>query len=729
MTDVQAPYRFVPLSKWVYMPDWAHLISHDVPLKDGYSGALNYRLTNHSDLCVGGSVDQAGILRFARDGSNNLTIPGSSLKGMIRNVLEIASFGKFNAVDDQRFSYRDFSSSKNHYLSNVIGANNVIAGWLKFNPTTSQWQLRKCQFAKVSHKEIKQQLGVQIKNTTPAQQKYQQLPLATSYSSIISGPKGKQKNRWAEQLSTGQATGKAEGHFVFTHNRIKGKGDAQDYEFSYFFYQPEAAPSYHDLEQQVQSLFTNHLNEHVKYLQDHAHQELGIPVFALIKKDAPSQVHSLGLAKTPRVSYQHSIHDLINQLNPAHLDEAYFDMAELMFGTLRDNGLGLKSRVVFSDASPLQAQPWDSILKLAAPTVLSSPKATFLGAYLEQKDAQKYTTYDQKEALLAGWKRYPTRKEYTTHEPSNDNQSVQNRFELLPEGYEFDGKIVFHNLKAEELAALIWCLTLAGSDDHHHSLGHAKPLGAGAVQIKIDPQTSIIKTNNGSQLETIEIAKWVNRFAEHMNQRFEPNGKWEQTPQLKYLLALTDKDIENANEFAYLNLTDYQSIKNKTASMPDLEYNGQTLSREDIASSDVDKDEKKTHSVSPAFAQGRLSALFDSDNHFHQQQIEGKAHYQRGIEQRREKAKLTEEKQAITNADLPPYEKLLQHTEWLIKSQNGFNATEKKDQTKQFREQIKALKTLPLTTEQAQTLLARVNKIEFCSKEAKKAAAFLEKVQ
>ncbi|MGD6740198.1 hypothetical protein ACP5PY_29305 [Photobacterium leiognathi subsp. mandapamensis] len=53
--QIHAPYHFVPMSKWVYMPDWAHLVSHDVPFKDGLSGVIDYTLLTKTPLCVGGN--------------------------------------------------------------------------------------------------------------------------------------------------------------------------------------------------------------------------------------------------------------------------------------------------------------------------------------------------------------------------------------------------------------------------------------------------------------------------------------------------------------------------------------------------------------------------------------------------------------------------------------------------------------------------------------------------
>nr|WP_279162682.1 TIGR03986 family CRISPR-associated RAMP protein [Plesiomonas shigelloides] len=704
MTQVHAPYHFVPLSKWVYMPDWAHLVSHDIPFKDGYSGAIDYTLTNGTPLCVGGEKDHNGILRFARDGNNNLTIPGSSLKGMIRNVLEIASFGKFSAVDDNRFSYRDFSKNSD-YLNNVIKKNKVISGWLKFDSKNSEWQFRECKHAKVLHKEINANLNIAIKNKSLAEEKYQQLPLNKVYYADISLPRGKQNNCWAENINSGQT----EGHFVFTQNRIIGKGKDSDYEFSYFFYHPSSTTKHNLTKEIVCNLFTNHNKEQVDYLKNNANPELGIPVFALIKKDKPTEIHSLGLAKTPRVSYKNSIHQLIKNLNPAHLDNAYFDMAELMLGTLRENSLGLKSRVFFSDAIPTQMHSWNNVLKLAAPTVLSVPKATFLGAYIEQNTAGTYASYDHDNSKLAGWKRYPTRKAYKPHEPSNDNNAVISQFELLPEGHEFQGKIVFHNLKSEELAALLWCLTLENRDDHWHGLGHAKPLGAGAVKIKINLTNSKIKANIDSTFTPIVIEHWVDKFIQHMNEHFAPTGKWEHSPQLAYLMAVTDQDVENFNHFDYLTLDDHRKTKNDKLSLPSLELHGDILNRTENYTED---------SASLAFAKGRLSVLFDNTSPFHQQQL-----------QYLEKARLAAERLAIENTELEPYDKIVQFTHWLIKGQEKFSNTDKNKHTKALRENIKQLKDLSLTAEQARSLIENFGKIHFCQKDTSKAIALLEKVQ
>ncbi|MDN3686073.1 hypothetical protein QW180_30960 [Vibrio sinaloensis] len=133
---------------------------------------------------------------------------------------------------------------------------------------------------------------------------------------------------------------------------------------------------------------------------------------------------------------------MIGNNNPAHLSDAYFDMAELMFGTLREHDLGLRSRVHFNDAV-IQGDNYHDSIDEAPATVLGEPKATFLGAYIEQNQSERYNSYNNDDASISGWKRYPARNTYQNHTPSNENAKVQSRFELLQEGQEFKGQIVF----------------------------------------------------------------------------------------------------------------------------------------------------------------------------------------------------------------------------------------------------------------------------------------------
>jgi CRISPR-associated protein (TIGR03986 family) len=703
MTQVNAPYHFVPLSKWVYMPNWAHLVSHDVPFEDGFSGVIKYELTNHTPLCVGDSKDQQNILRFARNPKGQPIVPGSSLKGMIRSVMDIASFGKFNQVDDFTLSYRDISS-KSAYLD-LISKHKPVPGWIKYDADKGIWLFSQCQSAKLHHKDLDKSFGISIRNEETAIKRYSKLPLTQQVKATISEPRGMKKNRWAENLGQGET----EGHCVFTNTRILGHGEAESYNFSYFFFAKQEAVTSDQVGEQVKNLFANHRSveetvngvkfDQSDYMLKHAHPEHGIPVFALMMH---GKVHSFGFAKMPRVSYKNSNHDLINHLSKEHMDDAYFSLSELMFGTLRENGLGLKSRVHFSDA--VMANRETSIV--SNPVVLGGPKPSFLGAYIEQPTPEDYHSYgyhnSKETAKVAGWKRYPVKQEFKENLPANDNQNVQTKLELLTENHTFQGRISFHNLKREELAALVWVLSLNGSTDHFHTLGHGKSLGAGAVQFDLELSPEMMRANRG-ETPNMTVKGLVDEFSTHMNDQLK-QGQWLETPQLKHLLALSDNYISHENEFFYPDLKDFQKIKNAKASMEPLSYQGATLSRTDRAP-------EKMGSLS--FGRGRLSSLLNEESNHHSEMLElaeeAKAVQKRKIQKSEQLAK------AQQLADASPFDKACGELQMIVDGQGAFNSTEQKNAAKQIREALKAFKLLAasaeLTSDQIQKILVTANQI------------------
>ena len=97
---IKAPFNFVKVSEKVYFPDWEKQISQDVPFSDGESGTIGLKIIAHTPVFV-----RNGHIALDKKDCNNKDnsfsnfdgryfIPGTSLKGSIRNVLEIISFGK-----------------------------------------------------------------------------------------------------------------------------------------------------------------------------------------------------------------------------------------------------------------------------------------------------------------------------------------------------------------------------------------------------------------------------------------------------------------------------------------------------------------------------------------------------------------------------------------------------------------------------------------------------------
>jgi len=120
VSSIPSPYNFVPLSDTVLEPDWVEYVSQDLPFEDGLSGELSLEMEAMSPLYVrnGGAwteEDRANEESPMHDFFVNLTgsseerhymIPGSSIKGALRNVLEIATFSKMSRIADSKYSMR-----------------------------------------------------------------------------------------------------------------------------------------------------------------------------------------------------------------------------------------------------------------------------------------------------------------------------------------------------------------------------------------------------------------------------------------------------------------------------------------------------------------------------------------------------------------------------------------------------------------------------------------------
>ena len=110
---IKAPYNFVPLENKAFYPSWAIHISQDIPFEDGVSGSIEYTIEAKTPIFVrNGYTDREHPdSTFSKTHDGKFFIPGTSIKGEIRNVLEILSFGKMTQVQDARFGIRDLSNN------------------------------------------------------------------------------------------------------------------------------------------------------------------------------------------------------------------------------------------------------------------------------------------------------------------------------------------------------------------------------------------------------------------------------------------------------------------------------------------------------------------------------------------------------------------------------------------------------------------------------------------
>lgn len=119
-----SPYNFVSLNSKVYLPDWSDKVSQDIPFEDGEDGYIEVTWHNYSPLFIRNEdKNNPDPIHIDINGNRRYFIPGSSIKGMLRNTLSILAFGKMaegEQYKDRRFSFRlDRNSAKINYKYSV----------------------------------------------------------------------------------------------------------------------------------------------------------------------------------------------------------------------------------------------------------------------------------------------------------------------------------------------------------------------------------------------------------------------------------------------------------------------------------------------------------------------------------------------------------------------------------------------------------------------------------
>ena len=626
MPEIIAPYSFVPLPGKVFAPDWAYCVSHDLPFPDGLDGVIDLELVNHGDICVGSGGDEESEdadsggkkpreVWWARDpeDQDRLIIPGTSVKGMLRNVLEIVSLARL--TPDSMYQIREFSYrvlEKGDYMNQYQKYDRARA-WLRYDPAAKTWKLRKCKskhgIIKIFDEDLNKFLGLGadcgIKNYDP-KAGFKQQSLEEKYEKARKSQKGLDLNTRVqvflktETPHRGQsyervvrivpagsegavsAESSCTGYVVFSNFRVAEASDKDKKAFSYIFpddgYEPEIEVS-QDMVQDFTGV-SDTAAKNFRYLLGHQNRELGIPVWAFTDRE-DRKLKELGFAKMPRFKCDRNT----EQVTATHqwgrnenaqirveewklADELYFSLPELLFGTVRKQcgHLSIRSRIGCTDMVSEKVSSADFGEKMDI--VLSSPKPSFTAMYLEDNK-----TYSSKTEVprCSGFKRYRCQEKSTSGIPGKE--PVISRLEVLRKPKAFSGRIKFHNLKREELGALLWCLrfgeTLQDSakSPFYHNIGHGKPYGLGAVQFRrIAVEVPDYDSFGMKRLDTAELDAMVRSFCELMDREFEKAGGgsnlWSTSAQVEMLRSLAvlhddyvrDSRVYNAQgDFKHLN--------------------------------------------------------------------------------------------------------------------------------------------------------------------------------
>ncbi len=553
-----APYNFVPLPEVVVtaVDDANDLPDHDRYYPDRHTGYFEMTLTTKSPLYVrcpftraefdldeqdkdrnGRKIDNqtryADRIKntphffYTRD-PNQPIIPGSSLRGMLRSVLEIVSYGKMQWVTEKNLFFRtvDDTAVGQHYRRRMTGR--VEAGFLR--RTADGYVIKVCHMARVQRNKLSGHFYEgQEPNKTPRWngQPCQWMPVWVRLSN---------NGKFVEEIRYEHQTGWREGRLVIT-------GDVPGKREEFVFLLPADNPEEISVPGDVIERF--HDDDQITQWQERAFPkdkpepncrdrngtlrrnppEPGDPVFFLREN---GHLTFLGRAQMFRLPYTNRPIDLV----PSDLRRPEdVDYAEALFGFVRtreeledmkrrdvisempkqgDKRRAYAGRVFVTDAVLEEGQTdyWLSDEPIT-PKILAMPKPTAFQHYLTQQepdDKNRLDHYDSPpphETVIRGHKRYwhqglSTDEGLTLdqireriederarlHELETSTQHTQ--FRPVKPGVRFKFRIHFENLSERELGALCWMLHPLGDPEktYCHHLGMGKPLGMGAVKLE-----------------------------------------------------------------------------------------------------------------------------------------------------------------------------------------------------------------------------------------------------
>jgi CRISPR-associated protein (TIGR03986 family) len=442
-------------------------------------------------------------------------IPGSSLRGMLRALLEIVSYGKVDHVTDRQLFFRtvDDTAVGRYYRSRMAGK--VESGFLRRHG--DGYVIRVCSRARVYRDQLGRIYDGRGPNQTPRWngQPHQWMPV---WVHVRPGRPG--LDPVVEEIRYQHQPNLEEGRLVITGDVPRKKK-----EFVFLLPDPKAEEipvpeeileRFHDDDQITQwqgSAFPHDRPQNGCRPRDGMIRQNpadpGDPVFFLRENGG---LTFFGRAMMFRLPYQQCPAGLVP---PELQQQDVIDYAEAMFGYTKgrqgkakqgDPERAYAGRVFVTDAV-LAEQQMNIWLETepTVPRILASPKATAFQHYLTQQEPNNRDRLDHygsppERTTLRGHKLYWHQGERTAAElrpepgsPGVDEQgniepqSTQHtRFRPVRAGVRFQFRLHFENLSDEELGALCWVLHPLGdaAKDYCHSLGMGKPLGMGAVKLE-----------------------------------------------------------------------------------------------------------------------------------------------------------------------------------------------------------------------------------------------------
>jgi len=525
----KAPYNFVPLPDKVLLA--GELPAQNTYHTDRHTGWLDCVLTTSSPLYV-----RCGVLpsQFDQVEAKDLAdffytnpatlepvIPGSSLRGMLRTLVEIVSYSKVQPVTDEpKVTFRAVAASRQDPLASpyqdALGkyGRNVKAGYLE--QRGDQWFVRPARqpaglglpgrdsYLKVKERSIQD-------DDIPGLIKFNQPRYRPQYHDVSFDAEARQDRSGRSyihvvRIGPRDAGYSHQGVLVCSGNMLEtASAGIQSPRRNHALVldadgKAEATP----INKQAVKDYLDSLTDFQREPPfDNRYGCLvdGRPIFYV---EDDGQVIMFGHCPNFRVPArlvgQERAATPLDFVPEALRDSSETDLAEAMFGYVEpDEKAGrpvvCAGRVFISDATlePGQEAIWFADEPIT-PKILASPKPTTFQHYLVQTRPNDrgrlhhYASPTPGDTVIRGHKLYwhkgdVSQDQIAEMEKVAPNDTQHTEIKPIRSGVSFSFRIHFENLTDVELGALLWLLEMAAHDNYRLKLGMGKPLGLGAVKV------------------------------------------------------------------------------------------------------------------------------------------------------------------------------------------------------------------------------------------------------
>lgn len=567
----RAPYNFVPLAAKVrWLTEEETPPDLDEYHKDCLSGEIDVEFVALTDFYIRGMwrwQDFQGLPEAKGDRpeqtqpflvNGQLRLPGSSIRGMIRNLVEIFGQAPFDQLNDQQLFFRAVAATENLDLR---------------NPTSFEPQAVAYKSRVMRQDQQKDPNGPYVRAgfLYGSRDEWEIRPAQRNLENGQQWYRYRTDEIWVRPRRVNFSVGREPWADIDTGGRHKGwaiaSGPIPKKTSQWIIHEEDgnaAVVKIPDVDKLA--YLENGITQDLKKKGfDYSAGSKGVPCFYVEWDDPQGNRHvSFGHTHYFRLPYRNTT----GQAVPAGMRRDEFenrwDLAQAIFGRVskRKEGAevrGQRGRVSFEDAflTAAQAEVYDPAVRRV---VLGQPKPTTYQHYLVQysEGVEESVHWDgdrhgQGTPVVRGHKLYWHRPGAPLVEAKDDQDNVASRMQPARSGARFRSLIRYENLRPWELGALLMALQLPDGSAHH--LGMGKPLGLGSFRLEVKAVREVDRASRYRQflaapgrLETgakatvaggNPIELYQNAFAQWLlEQPQATRGALWQDPRLKELLAM-----------------------------------------------------------------------------------------------------------------------------------------------------------------------------------------------